>query len=166
VRHLHELGHRRIAHISGMLDKRPGAERLRGYRHELQRLGVTPRDEYVGYGDFYVDSGYEAMRKLLALDEPPTAVVVAADMTALGAIRAANEAGLEVPRDLSVVGFDDIQLAEFLHPPLTTLRQQKVALGEAAGRALIRHIEGEKDVPAAVTLPVDLIVRASTAPPR
>jgi DNA-binding LacI/PurR family transcriptional regulator len=106
------------------------------------------------------------MRKLLALDEPPTAVVVAADMTALGAIRAANEAGLEVPRDLSVVGFDDIQLAEYLHPPLTTLRQQKVALGEAAGRALIRHIEGEADVPAAVTLPVDLIVRASTAPPR
>ena len=57
VRHLHELGHRRIAHITGMLDKRPGAERLRGYRHELQRLGVTPRDEYVAYGDFYVESG-------------------------------------------------------------------------------------------------------------
>ena len=165
VRHLHELGHRRIAHITGLLDKRPGAERLRGYRHELQRLGVTPRDEYVGYGDFYVDSGSDAMRKLLALDEPPTAVVVAADMTALGAIRAANEAGLEVPRDLSVVGFDDIQLAEYLHPPLTTLRQQKFALGVEAGRALIRHIEGEDDVPASVTLPVELIVRASTAAP-
>src|SRR3954463_14467267 len=124
VRHLHELGHRRIAHITGMLDKRPGSERLRGYRHELARPGGTPPDEYVGYGDFYVDSGYEAMRKLLALDEPPTAVVVAADMTAPGAIRAANAAGPEAPRALSVVGSDDIQLAESLPPPLTTLRQQ------------------------------------------
>ena len=166
VRHLHELGHRRIAHITGLLDKRPGAERLRGYRRELQRLGLTPRDEYVGYGDFYFDSGYTAMQGLLELDEPPTAVVVAADMTALGAIRAANEAGLEVPRDLSVVGFDDIQLAEYLHPPLTTLRQAKASLGKEAGRALVRLIDGEADVPAAVTLPVELIVRASTAPPR
>jgi LacI family transcriptional regulator len=165
VRHLHELGHRRIAHITGLLDKAPGADRLRGYRRELQRLGVTPRDEYVAYGDFYVESGHEAMTRLLALDEPPTAVAVAADMTALGAIRAATEAGLEVPRDLSVVGFDDIQLAEYLHPPLTTLRQAKTSLGIEAGRALVRHIDGEADVPAAVTLPVDLIVRASTAAP-
>jgi LacI family transcriptional regulator len=165
VRHLHEIGHRRIAHITGMLDKRPGAERLRGFRHELQRLGITPRDEYVVFGDFYVESGYTAMQQLLALDEPPTAVFAAADMMALGAIRAANEAGLEVPRDLSVVGFDDIQLAEYLRPGLTTLRQQKTALGTEAGRALLRLIDGEADVPAANTLPVELIVRASTAPP-
>ncbi|HYH90515.1 MAG TPA: LacI family DNA-binding transcriptional regulator [Solirubrobacteraceae bacterium] len=165
VRHLHELGHRRIAHITGQLDKRPGADRLRGYRHELQRLGVTPRDEYVTYGDFYVETGYSGMQALLALDEPPTAIVAAADLTAIGAIRAAVEAGLEVPRDLSVVGFDDIQLAEYLQPPLTTLRQAKSSLGAEAGRALVSHIEGEHDVPAAVTLPVELVVRASTTPP-
>jgi LacI family transcriptional regulator len=165
VRHLHELGHRRIAHITGLLDKQPGADRLRGYRHELQRLGITPRDEYVVYGDFYVESGHAGMQALLALDEPPTAVVAAADLTALGAIRAAGEAGLEVPRDLSVVGFDDIQLAPYLHPPLTTLRQAKSSLGTEAGRALVRHIDGEHDVPAAVTLPVELVVRASTAAP-
>ena len=165
VRHLHELGHRRIAHITGLLEKRPGADRLRGYRYELQRLGVTPRDEYVAYGDFYVESGQTAMQTLLALDEPPTAVVAASDMTALGAIRAVNEAGLDVPRDVSVVGFDDIQLAEYLHPPLTTLRQAKSSLGTEAGRALVRHIDAEADVPAAVTLPVELVVRASTAAP-
>jgi LacI family transcriptional regulator len=165
VRHLHELGHRRIAHITGLLDKRPGADRLRGYRHELQRLGVTPRDEYVQFGDFYVESGHRGMQALLALDEPPTAVFAGADLTALGAIHAAGEAGLEVPRDLSVVGFDDIQLAPYLHPPLTTLRQAKASLGREAGRALIRHIEEEPDVPAAVTLPVELIVRGSTAAP-
>jgi LacI family transcriptional regulator len=165
VRHLHVLGHRRIAHITGLLDKRPGADRLRGYRHELQRLGLTPRDEYVTYGDFYVESGYLGMQALLALDEPPTAVVAASDMTALGAIRAANEAGLDVPRDVSVVGFDDIQLAEYLHPPLTTLRQAKTSLGIEAGRALVRHIDEEEDVPATVTLPVELVVRASTSAP-
>ena len=165
VRHLHELGHRRIAHITGLLDKQPGADRLRGYRHELQRLGVTPRDEYVAFGDFYVESGHAGMQALLALDEPPTAVVAAADLTALGAIRAANDAGLEVPRDVSVVGFDDIQLAQYLHPPLTTLRQAKSSLGREAGRALVRHIDAEEDVPAAVTLPVELVVRASTAAP-
>jgi LacI family transcriptional regulator len=86
-------------------------------------------------------------------------------MMALGAIRAASEAGLEVPRDVSVVGFDDIQLAEYINPSLTTLRQQKTALGIEAGRALLRLIDGEEDVPAAITLPVDLIVRASTGTP-
>jgi DNA-binding LacI/PurR family transcriptional regulator len=119
----------------------------------------------VQYGDFYVESGHRAMQALLALDEPPTAVVAAADLTALGAIRAASEAGLEVPRDLSVVGFDDIQLAAYLHPPLTTLRQAKLRLGSEAARALIAHIEEEPDVPTTVTLPVELIVRASTAAP-
>ena len=117
------------------------------------------------YGDFYVETGYTGMQALLALDEPPTAIVAAADLTAIGAIRAAVEAGLEVPRVLSVVGFDDIQLAEYLQPPLTTLRQAKSSLGAEAGRALVRHIEGERDVPATVTLPVELVVRASTAPP-
>ena len=162
VRHLHELGHRRIAHITGQLDKRPGADRLRGYRHELQRLGVTPRDEYVTYGDFYVETGYTGMQALLALDEPPTAVVAASDMTALGAIRAVNEAGLDVPRDVSVVGFDDIQLAQHVHPPLTTLAQDKTGLGVEAARALLRQIDGA-DSAEPVILPVELIVRGSTA---
>lgn len=165
VRHLHGLGHRRIAHITGLLDRRPGADRLRGYRREVQALGLTVRDEYVGYGDFYVESGHRAMTELLALPEPPTAIVTAADLTALGAIRAATEAGLDVPRDLSVVGFDDIQLAGYLHPPLTTLRQDKSSLGTEAGRSLVRHIDEEEEVPTVVTLPVELVVRGSTAPP-
>ena len=165
VRHLHELGHRRIAHITGQLDKRPGADRLRGYRHGLQAHGLVPRDEYVAFGDFYVESGYRAAGELLALPEPPTAIVTAADLTALGAIRAATEAGLRVPEDLSVTGFDDIQLARYLHPPLTTLRQDKASLGSEAARSLLRHVDREEDVPTVVTRPVELIVRGSTAPP-
>jgi len=165
MRHLHELGHRRIATITGMLDKKPGNDRLRAYRSELQALGLGFRDEYVAYGDFYVETGHRAMARLLELDEPPTAVVTASDLMALGAIRAVAEAGLSVPHDVSIVGFDDIQLAGHVHPPLTTLRQDKAGLGAEAGRALLALIDGETDLPEAVTLPVELIVRGSTAAP-
>jgi LacI family transcriptional regulator len=165
MRHLHDLGHRRIATITGQLDKRTGADRLRSYRTEMQALGLAYRDEYVAYGDFYVESGHRAMARLLALDEPPTAVVAASDLMALGAIRAAAEAGRIVPDDVSIVGFDDIQLAGHVHPPLTTLRQDKARLGAEAGRALMALIDGATDLPEAVTLPVELIVRGSTTAP-
>jgi LacI family transcriptional regulator len=165
MRHLHELGHRRIATITGMLDKRTGADRLRAYRTEMQALGLAYRDEYVAYGDFYVDSGHRAMARLLELDEPPTAVVAGSDLMALGAIRAVAEAGRSVPDDVSIVGFDDIQLAGHVHPPLTTLRQDKAGLGAEAGRALMALIDGQTDLPEAVTLPVELIVRGSTTAP-
>jgi LacI family transcriptional regulator len=165
VAHLHSLGHRRIAHITGLMDKRPGIERLRGYRDALKAQGLGYRDEYVAYGDFYVDSGREAMTRLLALDEPPTAVVAASDLMVLGALRACADAGVSVPGDISLVGFDDIQLAVHLPVPLTTVRQDKAGLGTAAGIALTRCIAGE-DAPAVTTLPVELIVRESTAPPR
>jgi LacI family transcriptional regulator, galactose operon repressor len=165
MRHLQELGHRRIATITGLLDTLPGADRLRAYRSEVQALGLPYRDEYVVYGDFYVDSGHSAMAKLLALPEPPTAVVAASDLMALGAMRAVDETGLSVPHDVSVVGFDDIQLAGHVHPSLTTLRQDKGGLGAEAGRALMALIDGEGDVPDAVTLPVELVVRGSTTSP-
>jgi LacI family transcriptional regulator len=165
MRHLHELGHRRIATITGLLDTAPGADRLRAYRSEMQALGLAYRDEYVAYGDFYVDSGHEAMAKLVALAEPPTAVVVASDLMALGAIRAVEEACGSVPRDVSIVGFDDLQLAGHVHPPLTTLRQDKAGLGAEAGRALLALIDGKEDTPAVMTLPVELVVRGSTTSP-
>src|SRR4051794_12976958 len=163
VRHLHELGHRRIATITGMIDSRPGIDRLRGYRAAVKELGLAYRDEYVAYGDFYADSGREATARLLALEEPPTAIFAAADMMAIGAIRAAAEAGLSVPEDLSVVGFDDIQLAAHVTPALTTLRQDKLGLGAAAGEALVARIAGDPDRPSLRTLPVELVVRGSTA---
>jgi LacI family transcriptional regulator len=166
VGHLRDLGHRRIATITGLVETRPGADRLRGYRDALRARGLAFRDEYVAYGDFYVESGRSAMARLLALDEPPTAVVCASDMMALGAIRAVAEAGLSVPDDVSIVGFDDIQLAGHVQPPLTTLRQDKARLGVEAGRALTRLIAADPAVPEAMTLPVELVVRGSTAPPR
>ena len=165
VAHLHGLGHRRIAHITGIMDTRPGIERLKAYRDALRVHGLAYRDEYVAYGDYYVESGREATERLLALEEPPTAIVAASDLEVLGALRAAADAGVSVPHDLSIVGFDDIQLAAHLPVPITTVRQDKAGLGAAAGAALARCIDGE-DAPAVTTLPVELIVRESTAPPR
>jgi LacI family transcriptional regulator len=165
VRYFHSIGHRRIATITGLLDKRPGADRLRGYRQALQACGLAYRDEYVAYGDFYVESGRRAMADLLSLDEPPTAVFAASDMMALGAIRAAGDLGLNVPADVSVIGFDDIQLADHMNPPLTTVRQDKAGLGVAAGAALVRLIEGQQDdVGPSTVLPVELVRRGSTRP--
>src|SRR3954464_4280032 len=117
VRHLYELGHRRIATITGLLESSPGSARLRGYRRELQALGLAFRDELVAYGDFYAESGRAGMAQLLTLDEPPTAVVAAADMRALGVIPAAADVGRRVPRALAVVGFDDMELAAHVQPP-------------------------------------------------
>jgi LacI family transcriptional regulator len=165
VEHLVGLGHRRIATITGMLDSRPGADRLRGYRTAVQAAGLAYRDEYVAYGDFYAESGREAATRLLALAEPPTAIFAAADMMAIGAVLAAAELGLSVPKDVSIVGFDDIQLAPHLNPPLTTLRQDKLGLGAAAGEALIARIAGDSDRSPLRTLPVELVVRGSTGPP-
>jgi LacI family transcriptional regulator len=102
------------------------------------------------------------MRALLELAEPPTAVFAAADLMAVGAIKAANDAGLRVPGDLAVVGFDDIQLAGLLNPSLTTIRQDKPGLGLAAARALVEQIERPHISPPALTLPVELVVRASS----
>jgi LacI family transcriptional regulator len=165
MRHLHDLGHRRIATITGLVETRPGAERLRAYRDALRDLGLGYRDEYVAYGDYYVESGRQAMLRLLATDEPPTAVVAASDLMVLGALRAAAEAGVSVPGDVSLVGFDDIQLAGHVNPPLTTVRQDKAGLGAAAGALLRRCIDGDADTGPVDTLPVELIVRGSTAPP-
>jgi LacI family transcriptional regulator len=163
VEHLVALGHRRIATIHGPVSTRPGLDRLRGYRQGLEAAGLAYRDEYVALGDFYVESGERAAAAMLALREPPTAIVAASDLMAVGALRAAAAAGLRVPEDLSIVGFDDIMLAGHLQPGLTTLRQNKAGLGAAAARAVLDRIAGRADPPPAVTLPVELVVRGTTA---
>jgi LacI family transcriptional regulator len=162
VRHLADLGHKRIATITGEMETAPARDRLRGYRDEIQRQGFAYRDDYVAYGDYYADSGAEGMAALLALPEPPTAVFAASDLMAAGALGVAARAGLRVPDDVAVVGFDDIFLAALTEPPLTTVRQDKPGLGAAAGEALVALIGGDGDAQAAVTLPVELVVRGST----
>jgi LacI family transcriptional regulator len=162
VKHLAERGHRRIATITGRIDTVPARDRLRGYQEEIQRQGLAFRDDYVAYGDFYVESGAEGMERLLELPEPPTAVFAASDLMAVGALGTATRAGLRVPDDIAIVGFDDILLAGLTQPSLTTLRQDKQGLGAAAGEALLALMEEDGDATAAITLPVELVVRGST----
>ena len=160
VRHLHGLGHTRIATIAGLAHTKPAADRLLGYRAELQELGLTP-----GPGTRRrATSTWRAARPrcaLLALPEPPTAVFAASDMMAVGAIRAIEDAGLRCPDDIAVVGFDDIQLAELVSPALTTIRQDKRALGAAAARSLVQLIDDAETAPHVSVLPVELVVRES-----
>jgi LacI family transcriptional regulator len=166
VRHLHGLGHTRIGTIAGLPHTKPAADRLLGYRAELQALGLPHRPEYEQAGDFYVETGETAMRSLLALDEPPTAVFAASDMMAVGAIKAIEEAGLRCPDDVAVVGFDDIQLAELVSPALTTVRQDKRALGATAATSLVRLIDDADAAPHVSMLPVELVVRESCGAPK
>jgi LacI family transcriptional regulator len=161
VRHLVSLGHARIATIAGPPATKPGGDRLLGYRAELHARGLTARPEYERVGDFYSESGERAMRELLALPEPPTAVFAAADMMAVGAIHAAQTVGARVPEDVAVVGFDDIEIAALLRPALTTIRQDRIGLGLAVARAVVEQIENPDVTPPALALPVELVVRAS-----
>jgi LacI family transcriptional regulator len=180
VRHLHALGHRRIATITGPPHMLPAAERLAGYRHELARLGLEYRDEYVARGDFFPPSGYACMRSLLALAEPPTALFAAGDEMAIGALHAISDAGLQVPGDIALVGFDDIEAASLVRPALTTIAQDRRAFGAAAVAALVDAIavpgggvpgdpgDGGPSggvVPAPRILPTQLVVRASCGAP-
>jgi LacI family transcriptional regulator, galactose operon repressor len=165
VRHLHGLGHTRIATIAGPAETKPGADRILGYRAEMNALGLEIHPGYVAEGDFYAESAERLMQSLLRRRTPPTAVFAAADMMAVGAIRAIQAAGLSVPGDVAIVGFDDIRLAELLSPPLTTIRQDMVGIGLAAGRALVEQIENPDSTPPVLTLPVELVVRASCGSP-
>jgi len=164
TRHLIELGHLRIATITGLSNTKPAIDRLRGYRQELLAHDLPYRTTYVRAGDFYSLSGHEQTRRLLALRRPPTAIFAASDEMAIGAVSAIHEAGLSVPHDVSVVGFDDIESASLLRPPLTTIRQNKTALGQIAGESLIRLIEDDDAKPPRIAVAVELIERSSANP--
>ncbi|WBU37969.1 LacI family DNA-binding transcriptional regulator [Homoserinibacter sp. YIM 151385] len=167
VDHLHELGHRRIATIAGPAGMHASDERLQGFADRAAGLGLALGEGAVQYGDFFLQSGYDAMRRLLELPERPTGVVVQGDEMAIGALHAIADAGLQAPRDISIVGFDDIESAALVRPALTTIAQDDVAIGAAILdelRALMDRGDGEEGVPEARLLPTSLVVRESTGP--
>jgi LacI family transcriptional regulator len=161
--HLHALGHRRIAHIAGALNTSAGAERLAAFRREAEELGLEPRDGYVRDGDFSSASGYRETCELLALADPPTAIVAASDLMALAALQAIWESGRRPGRDLAVVGFDDLEAAALAHPPLTTIRQDRQELGTLAATTAVELAERPDAQPRDAVVPVELVVRASTS---
>jgi LacI family transcriptional regulator len=149
--------------VTGMTYTRPGRDRLTGYREQIEELGLSQHSEYIQSGDFYEPSGFTAMESLLALADRPDAVFCASDLMAVGAIGAATVAGLKVPDDVAIVGFDDAPIAATFSPSISTIRQDKVGLGRAAGEQVMALIDNPKATPPKLTLPVELVVRESTA---
>lgn len=164
MEYLFSLGHKKIAHINGtdQIDNLPSMSRMESYKKYIKEFNLYKNDDYLVNGkNFDFDSGYEAMNKLLKLKNPPTAVLGASDKIALGAIKAIQNNGLRVPEDISVIGFDDIELAEYVTPRLTTIRQNCDEIGKAAIDILVEQINKKEKLAINKVIPVELVIRES-----
>ncbi len=162
VEHLVQLGHRRIAFVSNQ-SVHANLDRFTGYRQALRKHDISIDNSLIVVGDGMLEGGARAGHQLLNLPQPPTAIFCFNDMTAVGVLTALGEAGLQVPRNCSVVGFDDLEISAYFSPPLTTVRQPCYQMGQAAIRMLLQLIRGESDVQGEI-LPTELVVRQSTGP--
>jgi LacI family transcriptional regulator len=162
--HLLQLGHRRIGTITGRPRVLCSQARLDGYRAALERAGVPLDSDLIAYGDFRYESALTAAQAMLDLADPPTAIFAASDVQAMGVYEAARLHGLRLPEDLSVVGFDDVPMARWMAPPLTTLRQPLAEMAALAVRTLVAGDSAGFNH--RVELSTNLVIRASTAPPR
>jgi DNA-binding LacI/PurR family transcriptional regulator len=163
VEHLLALGHRRIAHVAGPQAFVHATARAGAFVSALNEAGLQPLA--IEVSDFTAVGGIEATKRLLALPEPPTAIVYANDRMAIAGLGAAQHEGLTIPDDLSVAGFDDSEISEFVHPGLTTVRADPFAFGEAAANALNLSIDGSDPVPDVELPPARLVIRRSTSTP-
>lgn len=162
--HLLALGHRRIGLIKGPQGSPLTRERIAGYEDAMQAAGIAPDPALLCRGNFTLQAGYQAAGDLLALPDRPTAIFCENDEMAIGAIQRIRQAGLRVPQDLSVAGFDDIPFAAYCDPPLTTIAQPAEEFGRRAVAMLVALFEDRTLPEPHVVLPYDLIVRGSTAP--
>ncbi|WP_263862215.1 DNA-binding transcriptional regulator CytR [Vibrio panuliri] len=166
VNYLTQLGHKRIAQISGPQDAALCQFRQQGYLQALRRAGISMNPSYSIHGNFSFEDGAKAVRQLLTLPEPPTAIFCHNDAMAIGAIQEAKRLGLRVPQDLSVVGFDDIQFAQYCDPPLTTISQPRYEIGRQAMLMMLEILRGHDVRTGSRLLETNLVVRKSAAPPR
>jgi DNA-binding LacI/PurR family transcriptional regulator len=165
TRHLIGLGHCRIGYVGDQYGHQSDTERFAGYREALEEAALPFLPELVVHGDGKPEGGTAAMNKLLTISTPPTAVFCYNDMTALGVFRTIHGHGLRVPRDISVVGFDDLFFASYMQPQLTTVRQPRHKMGRMALDSLL-HLMSGKEAAQSIKVPAELIIRESTAAPR
>jgi DNA-binding LacI/PurR family transcriptional regulator len=162
VRHLLSLGHRRIGIITNApLVYVASRQRLEGYRQALEEADVAYDQALVRQGNFDEESGYVAIKQLLAVDDAPTAVFIASDMVAMGALRALQEEGVSVPQELAIVGFDDITAARFITPALTTVHVPTFGLGWSGAELVIRIVDGDRPKHIRFLLDTELVIRES-----
>ena len=168
--HLIGLGHRRIAMISGPEDMLCSVARVDGYRSALERAGIGFDAELLRVGDFHVEAGRERTGELMSLPQPPTAIFAGSDLQAVGVYEYARAHGVRIPEELSVMGYDDLQLSRWVGPPLTTIRQPLAEMAATAARQLIAIHREPRPAGAPISrrieLATSLVVRESTAPPR
>ncbi|WP_422386035.1 ribose operon transcriptional repressor RbsR [Izhakiella australiensis] len=163
TRFLIQNGYREIACIAGPQDKTPARLRLEGFQNAMAAAGLPVKAEYLVYGDFEFSGGYSAMKQLLALKRPPHAVFTSNDAMAVGGYHAIHEAGLVVAGDIAVMGYDDIELARYLCPPLSTIHQPKDDLGELAIDTLLHRLADPGASRQVLVLTPELVVRGSVA---
>jgi LacI family transcriptional regulator len=161
--HLAQLGHTHIACIAGPSELGSSTGRVAGHRAALRAAGLNVDASLIVRGDFRDHSGYSAAQKLLKRANPPTAIFACNDLMAIGAMAAARDAGLNIPEDLSVVGFDDIHLAGYLNPPLTTIAQPMAELGRVAAELLLERMKDNSLPPRRIMLRNRLVIRRTTA---
>lgn len=166
TQHLLAASHRRIAYVGGDRNLISSAERMGGYSEALEAAGIAPDPALILFPGYEAADGMAAFAALDKLDEPPTAIFAAADVVALGILRAAREAGLSIPEDLSIVGFDDIPNADVIGPPLSTVRQSVETFGVRGVQLLVGLLKGELPAETVEYVDVELVVRSSVAPPR
>jgi len=162
VRHLAELGHQKIAVIEGEEITIPTQKRLAGYKAEMKAQNLEIKDDLIIQGRFSVDGGIKAMEKILKLEDRPTAIFCMGDEIAVGAMQTIKEAGLNVPDDFSIVGFDDIEISQYLNPALTTIRQQKGEMGIEAANMVLEMINNPGKKVEAEIIDTEFVLRNST----
>jgi LacI family transcriptional regulator len=164
VQHLAALGHRKLGFISGPAGLHSADSRLKAFRHSVAECGIPLEEDWIVTGDHTMEGGIGAMEKILSRPGRPTAVMCSNDMTALGVLHKAYRAGLRIPQDLSVIGFDDIHMARVMIPPLTSIQMSRLELARAAVSALRAHLDGG-NAQREYKIDTRLVVRESTALP-
>jgi len=164
VQYLLNLGHRRIGLVAGILYVMDGRQRLQGYIDTLNSHNIEIDNDLIFKGDFTEKSGYDALYYFFSLKLPPTAIFCSNDHMAVGLYKAAHEKNIKIPDDLSVIGFDDIKLASFLTPPLTTIKQPIDTLGKTTAELIIDYIEKKLNTIKKIIIPPKLIIRSSCRP--
>ncbi len=164
VAHLHKLRHRKIAYIGGSSGPTISDHRRRSFMNAMRAFDLETEPEFIRVGDYRITGGEKAMAELLALKNRPTAVIAANDLTAIGALRIIHRQGLSVPEDFSIIGFDDIELSDIVHPPLTTLRLPREELARKFVDALEAFIPDPQAEGKQFKVGTSLVIRSSTGP--